>query len=201
MRFLPLIFLHGGTMGTAAPFLNPIAAEAREPPRSQNLRRPLSCRAPGETAPPNPRRWSRRQLSPRRRAGSCCFTPMPVPFPSPSPRRICRLRLPEGVAFYLLLSETGVTERFKDHYSRRPAARSISVGIMLAFTSYRAGSRRDVSCARCFSFSISARCARRRGNPPCSGRRRRPGLPRCSSSPTSRSACRMATRWSGLRPR
>ena len=40
---------------------------------------------------------------------------MPVPFPSPSRPAFAACGF-LSVAFYLLLSETGVTERFKDHY-------------------------------------------------------------------------------------
>ena len=68
----------------------------------------------------------------RRCAWSCCSMPMPARSRSPSARPSPSPASPRSL-FYLVLSETGFIERFKDHYFVVPQL-FISTAIMLAFT-------------------------------------------------------------------
>ena len=114
---------------TASPFLNPIAAE---------LEGPGSKPGPKPTAILSRRVKQRRQIQAMIAASylvdglilllyaHACTIPLAI---APAFAACGFL----SVVFYLLLSETGLTERFKDHYFVAPQL-FISVAIMLAFT-------------------------------------------------------------------
>ncbi len=115
-------------MGTAAPFLNPIAAELEGPgPKPTAAAMDLSRRVK-----------QRRQIQAMIAASYLVDGLIlllyahagTIPLAIAPAFAACGFL---SVAFYLLLSETGFTERFKDHYFVAPQL-FISVAIMLAFT-------------------------------------------------------------------
>jgi diguanylate cyclase (GGDEF)-like protein len=114
-------------MGTAAPFLNPIAAEFEGPGPKPTAAAILLRRVK-----------QRRQIQAMIAASYLVdglilllyANAGAIPFAIGPAFSACGLL---SVAFYLLLSETGFTERFKDHYFVTPQL-FISVGIMLVFT-------------------------------------------------------------------
>jgi diguanylate cyclase (GGDEF)-like protein len=114
-------------MGTAAPFLNPIAAELEGPGPKPTAASILSRRVK-----------QRRQIQAMIAASYLVDGLVLLLYADAGsiPRAIAPAFAASGflsVAFYLLLSETGFTGRFKDHYFVAPQL-FISVGIMLAFT-------------------------------------------------------------------
>ena len=114
-------------MGTAAPFLNPIAAELEAPGPKPTAAAILSRRVK-----------QRRQIQAMVAASYLVDGLILLLYADAGaiPLAVAPAFAASGflsVAFYLLLSETGVTERFKDHYFVAPQL-FISVGIMLAFT-------------------------------------------------------------------
>jgi diguanylate cyclase len=116
-------------MGTAAPFLNPIAAE---------LEGPGAKPGPRPTAAILSRRVKQRRQIQAMIAGSYLVEGLllllyaragSIPVTIAPAFVVCGFL---SVAFYLLLSETGFTERFKDHYFVVPQL-FISVAILLVF--------------------------------------------------------------------
>jgi len=114
-------------MGTAAsPFLNPIAAE-------------LEDASPGLTAKALSRRARQRRQVQAMIAASYLIDALVLLIYAHAgtiPATVGPAYAASGllsVAFYLVLSETGITERFKDHYLVVPQL-LISVALMLAFT-------------------------------------------------------------------
>jgi diguanylate cyclase (GGDEF)-like protein len=110
---------------TASPFLNPIAAEP-ESPGSRLSARALSRRA-----------RQRRQIQAMIAASYLVDALILLAYAHAGsiPTTIAPAFAATGlfsVVFYLVLSETGFTERFKDHYFVLPQS-CISVAIMLAF--------------------------------------------------------------------
>jgi len=118
---------NGEIMGTAAsPFLNPIAAE-------------LEDASPGLTAKALSRRARQRRQVQAMIAASYLIDALVLLIYAHAgtiPATVGPAYAASGllsVAFYLVLSETGITERFKDHYLVVPQL-LISVALMLAFT-------------------------------------------------------------------
>jgi diguanylate cyclase (GGDEF)-like protein len=114
-------------MGTAAPFLNPIAAELEgpgpKPTAAAILLRRVKQRRQIQTMIAASYLVDGLLLLLYADAGA-------IPLAIGPAFGACGFL---SVAFYLLLSETGFTERFKDHYFVAPQL-FISVAIMLAFT-------------------------------------------------------------------
>jgi diguanylate cyclase (GGDEF)-like protein len=124
---LPLSSNNGEIMGTAAsPFLNPIAAEL-EDARPRPSAKALSRRA-----------RQRRQVQAMIAASYVIDALVLLVYAHAGtiPATVGPAYAASGllsVAFYLVLSETGITERFKDHYFVVPQL-MVSVALMLAFT-------------------------------------------------------------------
>jgi diguanylate cyclase (GGDEF)-like protein len=127
LRFFELCSTTGEIMGTAAsPFLNPIAAELEgvgSKPTAKALARRIKERRQIQVAIAASYVLDAFILLLYARAGTIPATIGPA-------FAACGLL---SVAFYLALSETGFTERFRDHYFVAPQL-IISIAIMLAFT-------------------------------------------------------------------
>jgi diguanylate cyclase len=127
LRFLPLSFINGEIMGTSAsPFLNPIAAELESvgpQPAAHVLSRRLKQRRQIQLMIAASYLLDALILWLYARAGT-------IPPAIGSAYAACGLL---AIVVYLMLSETGFTERFKDHYFVAPQL-AVSVAMMLVFT-------------------------------------------------------------------